>query len=152
MNLDHLYTILRDATFQLRKGPVLQTEKRPGLNIHTIENMPHEEALEYEGMAKVDCELLTIAVDKAKAEERKAELIEILKTYPQPARLAGGPSYIEIGAEIGDQGAAFQLFALGEVLGLWRVVTPTRMGMVGAEAREMAARGFVMISGWTAPK
>lgn len=108
--------------------------------------MPHES--EAKDLVKVDCELLVIGVNKGKAEARKAELIEILKTYPRIDRLAGGPSYIEVGAELGDQGAAFMLFALGEVLGLWNVITPKTLGIEGPEARQMAGLGFVMMSGW----
>ena len=78
------------------------------------------------------------------------ELIAILKTYPQPERLAGGPSYIEVGGEIGDQGAAFQLFALGKVLGLWDIITPEKLGITGPEANQMAGMGFVMMSGFKA--
>lgn len=33
-------------------------------------------------------------------------------------------NYMEIGAWIGDQGVAMQYMALGELLGLWRIMTP----------------------------
>lgn len=36
-------------------------------------------------------------------------------------------SYLQVGAEIGDQGLSFKLFALGELLGVWKVITPRRM-------------------------
>jgi len=80
----------------------------------------------------------------------RGEIITILKDYPQLERLAGGPSYIEVGGVIGDQGAAFQLFALGEVLGLWKVVTPKILGMDDATARQLAGSGMIMISGFKA--
>ena len=129
MNTTRLHAILRDCTMQLRKGDVVhgdkplvdainagQTENLPG-GVVTIDAMPHTD--EVSGIEKVDCHFLVIGVDKAKAETHRLELISILNNYPKPARLAGGPSYIEIGAEIGDQGAAFQLFALGQVLGYY---------------------------------
>ena len=122
-------------------------EDKPGVRVTTIDMMPHQSKAA-PGLEKVDMEFLVIGVDKAKAEGHKAELIEILNTYPNPERLAGGPSYIEVGAEIGDQGAAFQLFALGKVLKLWNVITPALMGVTGDKAREMAGSGFVMISGY----
>ena len=124
-------------------------DKEPG-GVVTIDAMPHVIEAPTGGVEKVDLEFLVIGVDKAAAEKNRAELVEILKTYPQPDRLAGGPSYIEVGAEIGDQGAAFQLFALGKVLGLWDVVTPATMGFTGAEARQIAGSGFVMMTGFKA--
>lgn len=165
MDLDRLYKILGETTVQLRKGEVFHGdkplvdaikaaktpedfEKLPG-GVVTIDAMPHVSEAK-PNIEKVDLEFLVIGVNRAKAEGHRAELVEILKTYPQPERLAGGPSYIEVGAEIGDQGAAFQLFALGKVLGLWDVITPKSMGFEGAEAAQMAGAGFVMMSGFRA--
>lgn len=147
MNLNRLYEILSDTTAQLRKGEVVTTDRSGPVEVTTIDAMPHESEAPTT-IEKVDMEFLVIGVDKAKAEQHRAELVEILKTYPQPDRLAAGPSYIEVGAEVGDQGAAFQLFALGKVLGLWGVITPASMGFTGAEARRMAGSGFVMITGF----
>lgn len=149
MDLDRLYAILDDATVQLRKGEIVTikaaTEERP-LNEITIDAMPHVEA--GKGLEIIDLELLSVGVNKAKAEQHQAELLDILSDYPEPERLAGGPSYIEVGAELGDQGKAFQLFALGKVLGLWNVITPAGMGFSGDMARTAAGQGFVMITGW----
>jgi len=39
-----------------------------------------------------------------------------------------------------------RLFALGEELGLWRVVTSKTMGFDGEYANQLADEGFVMIS------
>lgn len=148
MNLERLYKILAETTAQLRKGEVVEDEVRDGLNVRSIYAMPHESEAKPE-VEKVDCEFLTIGVDKAAAQRHKAELIEILKTYPND-RLAAGPSYIEVGGEIGDQGAAFQLFALGKVLGLWDVITPKTFGLAGEQARQAAGAGYIMISGFKA--
>lgn len=143
MNLDALYAILGDTTIQLRKGPSV---KQDGIATH-IYLMPHvNEAAD--GLEAVDLEFIVVGVDKAKAEARRVDLISILDSYPAPDRLAGGPSYIEVGGEIGSQGAAFQLFALGHVLGLWTVITPATLGMTGDEARRMAGMGMIMISGY----
>ncbi|OGN21397.1 MAG: hypothetical protein A2915_00975 [Candidatus Yanofskybacteria bacterium RIFCSPLOWO2_01_FULL_41_34] len=165
MNLDRLYQILRETTVQLRKGEEVEgdpklvdavknfkegddIDKLPGGSIH-IYAMPHESQAK-NGIEKVDLHFIVVGVDKAKAEQIKDELVAILKTYPQPERLAGGPSYIEVGGEIGDQGAAFQLFALGKVLGLWDIITPEKLGFTGPEASQMAGSGFVMMSGFRA--
>jgi hypothetical protein len=148
MNLNRLYEILRHTTVQLRKGDVVTETKAGPVTVIQIDAMPHEsEAIP--SLELVDMEFLTIGVDKAEAAKHEAELITILDTYPRPERLAGGPSYIEVGAEIGDQGAAFQLFALGKVLGLWKIITPKTLGISGAHAKELAGSGMIMITGYS---
>lgn len=132
MNFEQLYRILGETTVQLRK-------------------MPHESKAG-NGFEKVDCHFIVVGVDKEMAEKRREELLAVLREYPQPERLAGGPSYMEVGAVIGDQAKAFQLFALGKVLGLWDVITPAKMGITGAAADQMAGQGMVMITGLKADK
>lgn len=62
-------------------------------------------------------------------------------------RIKGGPSYIEWGAWIGDQGMAMTVMAAGAYAGLWEVVTPATLHITGAEADELAGRGFIMTTG-----
>lgn len=143
MDTKRLYEILAETTAQFRKGAPVETNG----TAPSVYSMPHHEDAPA-GPEIVDMEFLHIGVDKAKAFLLRAELIGILNTYPQPARLAEGPSYIEVGAMIGDQGAAFQLFALGKVLRLWDVITPGRLGITGKDAAAMAGAGFVMITGY----
>lgn len=147
MDLDRLYRILGDTTVQLRKGAAVERERVGAVDVTHVYAMPAVSDAP-NSLVRVDCEFLVIGVDRARAEQHRSELLSILRAYPQPERLAGGPSYIEVGAAIGDQGAAFQLFALGEVLGLWKVITPATLGFTGPEARDMAGRGLVMISGF----
>ena len=149
MNLDLLHKILNETTIQLRKGAEIEQRTVDVMQVTEVFAMPHESEARPD-LERVDMELLTIGVDKAKAEDHKADLIAVLREYPKPERLAGGPSYIEVGAEIGDQGAAFQLFALGKVLGLWDVITPTKLGITGEQARQMAGNGFIMMTGFNA--
>lgn len=161
MNLDRLYKILAETTVQFRKGEAVTgtpslveefknlkpDEALKGGGVLGIYAMPHEsEALP--SVEKVDLSFLTIGVDRAAAEKHRAELVGIMQSYPNPDRLQSGPSYIEVGGEIGDQGAAFQLFALGKVLGFWDVITPERMGLTGEMAKEMAGAGYIMITGF----
>lgn len=68
--------------------------------------------------------------------------------YPNIARLKAGPSYIEIGGALGDQGLALRFIGLGELVGLWRVITPERLGITGDKAKELAGGGFVMAGGF----
>lgn len=161
MDMNRLYTILNATTLQLRKGEVVHgtpelvdaikrgDESMPG-GVVTVDAMPHESSAD--GLEKVDMQFLTIGVKKSEAETVRAELVALLDTYPDPATLAGGPSYIAVGAEIGDQGAAFQLFALGKVLGLWDVITPASLGLTGQEAIAAAGSGFIMITGYRPAK
>lgn len=159
MNTNRLFAILAETTVELRKGPVFQgtpglvaqaergDEKLTGGGVLEIYMMPHADEAPA-GIEKVDVEFEVIGVDKAIAEKHRSELTAILNEYPAPDRLAGGPSYIEVGGVLGSQSAAFQLFALGKVLGLWILITPASMGFTGAEARELAGSGFVMITGY----
>jgi hypothetical protein len=144
MNIDRLNQILNETTIQLRKG----AEITESSGVVEIFKMPHvSEAQPW--VEKIDLHFIVVGVDKERAEQSRSELIELLKTYPQPDRLVGGPSYIEVGAVLGDQGAALQLFALGQVLGLWKVITPATLGFKeGPTSDQMAGGGFIMISGF----
>lgn len=84
----------------------------------------------------------------AKNNPTKEELLGLLQAeYPNMERLRAGPSYIEIGGEIGDQGLALQLIGLGKLVGLWNAITPALLGCTPEQASEMAGRGFVMAGG-----
>ncbi len=54
-------------------------------------------------------------------------------------------NYLDIGAWIGDQGTALALMGMGELLGLWKLLTPTSMGMPPELAQMMAQQGMVSI-------
>lgn len=160
MDVTRLYKILAETTCQLRKGeeitgtPELVEEFKnlkpgdelKGGGVLEIFAMPSVSEAPVE-LVQVDLHFVSIGVDKAKAEQRRAEFVSILKSWPNDA-LAGGPSYITVGGEIGDQGSALQMFALGQVLGLWTVITPKTVGIEGEDADRMAGMGFVMMSGF----
>lgn len=161
MNLARLYKILAETTVQLRKGEVYEgtpelveqaeagADKLEGGGILEVYAMPHVSEARPE-IERVDMEFLVIGVNRDAAERHRAEFVDLMNAYPNPHVLAGGPSYIAVGAEIGDQGAAFQMFALGKVLGLWDVITPATLGATGQQARDLAGSGFIMISGYKA--
>lgn len=158
MNLDRLYHILGETTCQLRKGEEIEgtpelveqikrgDKELKGGGVVEIYDMPHVSEARPD-LNKIDMEFVVIGVDRKKAEEHKQELIEILNEM-DPQMMRDGPSYIHMGAEIGDQGAAFQLFALGKTLGLWNVITPKSFGFSGEEARRLAGAGMVLMSGY----
>lgn len=150
---DRLHRILAETCVMLRKGEVVQTSSPvPGLEVVTVDAMPHESDPEYAGLALVDLVLVTIGVNKARAEARRADLIDLLRTYPDPTELAGGPSYLSLGATVGDQGAALQLIALGKVLGIWHAVTPMTLKLADPHrpevARDLAGGGAIWCSGF----
>ncbi len=169
MNLERLYQILKETTVQLRKGEAVEGDPElvnaikdlkegddpknlPGGSVH-IYAMPHESELKKD-LEKVDLHFIVIGVDKAKAETYRVELISILKEWPSESwgspvpKLEDGPSYIHAGGVVEDQGAALQLFALGQVLGFWKVITPATLGITGPLADQMAGIGHVMIDGF----
>ena len=150
MNINALFEILEDCSTEYRKGePFIQKDDAGAVKVLEIYAMDHESQAP-DGLEMVDVHFMKIGVDKAKAEARKDELIALLKDYPKPAELMVGPSYIGVGATIGDQSAAFQLFAIGKVIGMWDIVTPATMGIEGAQADEMAGMGYVLMTGWQA--
>jgi len=152
MDIVRLCKILDETTFQLRKGEEVVEHKVGDVEVTEVYAMPHESVVKVG--EKVDCHFIVVAVDKPTAEKYKNELLQILEDWPSEAwgqpvpKLEDGPSYIHAGGVLGDQGAAFQLFALGQVLGFWNVITPENYGFTGSEADEMAGRGFVMIDGF----
>ncbi len=57
-------------------------------------------------------------------------------------------SYLETGADIGDQGLAMQAMALGQLLDAWELLTPTKMlgSVINRElAMKMAGNGYISI-------
>lgn len=118
-----------------------------------------------EGPAVVDVHFFRCVVHESFDRERFRELLRAaLADRPDgtdngefnninEARAAQGPSYIEWGAWIGSQDLALRMFACGEVAGLWKVITPKRLGVEGAMAEQMAGGGYVMSGppNWDAP-
>lgn len=147
MDLNRLHEILNECTIPLRKGEALAREQVGTMDIVTI-NLLHPETAARPDLEKVDLFFITVGVDKATAEARKSELTRLLRTYPDPASLRSGPSYITVGGVLESQQSAFQLFAVGKVLGLWSIITPATFGMTGADAVKAAGSGCILISGF----
>jgi len=106
-----------------------------------IDKMPDREAPKH----SVDVHFYWVS---AKGAPTKDELLALLVAhYPKMERLKGGPSYIEIGGELGSQELALRLIGLGELVGLWKAITPKVLRMEGPLADQMAGSGFVMAGG-----
>lgn len=100
------------------------------------------------GMEVVSLGNLSLGVYPELAGHIRAELVQILEEYPQPDRLAVGPSYIELGAYVGGQNNALLLLAVGKVVGFWNIITPETVGISGEEALDMIAVGFLFPDGY----
>lgn len=147
METARLAEIVRATTQEYRKGPAVSEQDVGGLvAVHVYDMPPANEAPI--GAAVIDVHFLQIAVDPEGAGLARPELIGILNDYDGPNPLSKGPSYIEVGGVVGDQGLALRLFALGEVCGFWKVITPATFGIDGPMADQYAGAGFVLLSGY----
>jgi hypothetical protein len=101
----------------------------------------------------VDIGMTKVAVDQKQAESIADELKNMLGGFPrlnprQMPAFGEGPSYIEAGAILGSQRTALVLFAVGEALDFWQVVTPKKMFGDAIDenlAREMMGMGYITI-------
>lgn len=59
--------------------------------------------------------------------------------------IKNGPSYIALGAWIGDQGRAMKFMGMGALLGLWKIFTPKMLGASDEEAGKMMGMGYILI-------
>jgi hypothetical protein len=142
-----LNDIVARSTVMLRKGePVTESVSENGVKVTHIWLMAHgDEAPPM--MPRVDVHFMTVGIIP-EGDELKDEFVSALSGYPALDRLAGGPSYIELGGELGDQGSALRMIALGSHYGLWQAITPALLGLTGPEADQMAGMGLVMMSGY----
>lgn len=92
----------------------------------------------------VDLTFFKVSADEeAKADEMrelvKAEALEYLDGREH--------SYLEVGADVDDQGTALMLIGLGHVLGVWKALCPeTLMPFLDAETKNMmASRGMISL-------
>jgi hypothetical protein len=99
------------------------------------------------GSDPIDVHFFKVPIDEAAAGSLREELIQLLSSN---SRMKDGPSYIELGGDLGDQGMALMLLALGKALNLWEIITPATLGISGPKADEIAGSGFVMCSGMQA--
>lgn len=114
-----------------------------------IMDYPHVSAVKPD-VPVVDVHFFTVAVNLPMAEENRADILAGIKALPCFQK-DGEVSYIELGAELGDQEFALRLMGLGEALKIWRVYTPDRVlgdSIPQDMKNEMAGMGFVTVP-WT---
>lgn len=136
-----------EATYEYRKGEEVVDELSHGVQVRHIYAMPHvDDAPDDE--IQIDMHFIIVGIKPKEAAAAKDALLTWCRSYPEPDRLAGGPSYIELGGILGSQDLALRVMALGKHLGLWDVITPATFHIDGPQADQMAGMGYVMISGW----
>jgi hypothetical protein len=148
MDTQQLYDIVQNSTRVFRKGAEVERRQVGRINVVELFGYEHtDKAPAGDNFEKVDMVFVDVVVDRTKAEQYREALTTILKDYPQPERLAGGPSYIELAPNLGmQQEGALRVMALGKALGLWNVLSAKTLGMDDIQAREFAGSGFLMIS------
>jgi len=155
MNSRSLYEIVEETTKIFRKGSEIERKNSKGLEVVEIYGYPPTSESEAENLMNlemIDMIFINVEVNKELAEKSRRELEIILDNYPQPERLRGGPSYIELAPNLGaEQETALRLMALGKVLGYWDIMSGKTLGLTDQEAKELAGQGLLMISGYKKP-
>jgi len=147
---ERLYKIIESTTTIYRKGSIAERKTLGDVEVVELFGYEHTDAApKDDNLQKVDMIFVDVVVNRAESEKYRSELKKILRDYPEPERLAGGPSYIELSPNCGmEQEGGLRLMALGKILGLWEVVSGKTLGMDDATSRELAGKGFLNISGY----
>jgi hypothetical protein len=143
-----LKSILSECCHLFRKGEAVTTRTIGGgvMEVTEIFAMPHVDQAAPD-LRMVDVHFMKIGVDPIGAELHRDDLQAIL--YPHRHDLVLGPSYLAIAGMLEiEQDFAFAVMAMGEVLGIWRVITPATFGLTGEHADGAAGSGYIMISGY----
>jgi hypothetical protein len=144
-----LCRFITDATIAYRKGAEVTTTHVGDLEVITVDGYPETPS---RGQP-IDVHFLNIgfteaaAIDPAEFAKMIHEARDGVYCELSIDDLAGGPSYITLGAWLGSQDLALRFIALGAHLGLWSAVTPAAVGIEGEAADRIAGNGFVMSSG-----
>lgn len=151
MDIERLHSLINDTTRIFRKGDPVEQRQTGNMQVTEFYGFPPVSEAP-DSMRLIDMVFVEVGVDTAKAESRRAEIVALLNDWPEPLMLEGGPSYIHLGGVLGSQDAALQLMALGEVLRIWKMLTPMTLGATGEEARQMAGGGMLYAVGFTPEK
>lgn len=101
-----------------------------------------------EGCKVVDVIFFKAGFHEGKAKLHAHELADLCLDGENDDMWQAGPSYIHVGAWMGDQRDALLLIALGHVAGLWECTTPRSTGFDDEEQiRSLAGAGFVYAIG-----
>ena len=97
----------------------------------------------------VDVHFYIVGVIRVRADYYKEELVDLLCGYPDREMLYAGPSYTQVAYELGSKDMTLRLYALGEYLKCWEVITPESLGFDGDVADQLAkSAGLVLTTGF----
>lgn len=147
MDKARLMVVLRDSTCLISKGDSTR-RVLPGIPVLLWGLMLSAADPEVAQLDQVDCQLITVGVNREQAEKHRAEFIGFLESYPEPKRLADGPTYKHLASIVGDDMTALRVFGLGQTLGLWNVVLPNQLGVDPEIADDAAELGMVVTTGY----
>lgn len=107
---------------------------------------PPEEGASPEDYDVIDVHFFIVWVHKGAAPEVQSVIRDYVMKHCPAETLAGGPSYITLGADVGDQSRALRIMAFGASAGWWDLITPKTLRIVGEQADRLAGSGFVMVT------
>jgi hypothetical protein len=148
MDKARLMEMLGDATCLISKGDRTK-QKLPGIPVLLWGLMISAVDPGVEQLDQVDCQFVVVGVNREQAEKHRAEFIEFLETYPEPQKLADGPTYKHMATIVGDDMTALRVFGLGQTLGLWNVILPDQLGVDPELVDEAADLGLIVATGYT---
>lgn len=148
MDKKRLMEALKDSTCVISKGEKTR-QRMSGIHclLWGLMTSPTDPGVQL--LDKVDCQFITIGVNREQAEKHRADFIEFLETYPDPVRLSEGPTYKHIASIVGDDMTALRIFGLGQTLGIWDVVLPSQLGVDPELADEAADLGLIVVTGYS---
>ena len=146
MNTDELARIARETTTVYRKGEGVKAVQLENVTVVEIQNYPHADTA---ANALIDMVFVEIGVNLPAAQAQRSAIVAAFGDYIGPESgldYRQGPSYLHIGADLGDQETALRLMALCSVLHIGQLMTPMHFGAEGREAQEFAGRGFIYLT------
>lgn len=138
----------RWVRLERRHGDPTVKESDQG-NVHVVEinGFPEEPP----GAVRADVHFVVVA--PTEGFPTSDELVATVRAAAGPGEfqamsiedLAGGPSFIPLGAWLGSQDLALMLIGAVELAGIADAITPEALGFEAADAAQMAGNGFVML-------
>lgn len=146
--------LLEATTFVYRKTPAVVEKTAGAVRVTEVwvdtpeisgDNAPSPDTHDL-----VDVHFFVVAINRQAAKDARDDFVALMDELGLPEGSAGAITYIALGGLVGDQGAAMQLMALGQVLGAWEVLTPERIlpGIDPERASEIAGNGGVLTTGY----
>lgn len=147
MDKTRLLEVLNDSTCLISKGERTR-QRMPGIPTLLWGLMISETDPEVTELDRVDCQFVTVGVNRERAKHHRSSFLEFLESYPDPQRLSDGPTYKHLARFVGDDMTALRVFGLGQTLGIWDVLLPAQLGVDPELADEAADLGLVVSTGY----